>query len=79
MAKHNQTRIDSKKREFLLELQALLKKYDVKIVGYGGGVEVEDGNIDIRFNDGSEITYTQTDPYKGVECIVDATRVFDFD
>lgn len=79
MAKHNQTRIDSKKREFLLELQELLKKYDVKIVGYGGGREVEDGNIDFRFNDGSWITYSQIDPYKDVECIVDATRVFDFD
>ena len=79
MAKYGQKKIDEEKRAFLSELELLLKKYDAKIVGYGGGYEVEDGNIDIRFSDGEEITYSQLDPYQGIECIVDASRVFDFD
>ncbi len=70
---------DSEKRAFLTEFESLLKKYDVKIVGYGCGYEVEEGYIDIRFNDGSEITYSQSDPYNDTECIIDASRVFDYD
>ena len=79
MAKYDQKKIDVEKRAFLSELELLLKKYDVKIVGYGSGYEVEEGNIDIRFSDGEEITYSQPNPYQGIECIVDAARVFDFD
>lgn len=79
MAKYIQTKIDSEKQAFLTELKDLLERYDAKIVGYGGGYEVEDGNIEFRFKDGTDITYSQEDPYHGVECIVDATRVFDFD
>ena len=73
-----QTQIDSHKRAFLTELEALLEKYDVKIAGYSGGFEAEDGCVELQFNDGSFLTYSPVKP-NGVECIVDASRVFDFD
>ena len=79
MARRNQIKIDDDKRTFLIELGELLRKYDAKIIGGGIGFETEEGYIDIRFKDGSEINYSQEKPSFGTECVLDASSIFDFD
>lgn len=71
-----QTQIDSHKRAFLKELEALLKKYDVNIAGFGS--EQSGSCVDINFKDGSSLSYSPQN-YDDVWCVVDASRVFDFD
>lgn len=78
MAKYNQTQIDSKKRAFLNDLEEILKKHDVQIAGYGSGYEAGEGCVEITFNDGTFLTYSP-EKRDDAECVVDASRVFDFD
>lgn len=73
-----QTKIDPKKRAFLNDLEKILKEHDVKIAGYGGGMDAEEGCVELRFNDGSFLMYSPEKP-NDVECVIDASRVFNFD